>query len=152
MHVEIVVAKAAVHDVVAGAADQEIVAGRRSDHVRAALAAKEVHAVVAGQPVGEIIGLQIERVGRAKIGRLERFDILQTGEDEADRRRDPVVALARNLNHGVAGIVDIIGVVAGVSGHRIRARAADHEIVAGAARQHVVAVAAVHAGRRRRRR
>ena len=68
--------------------------------------------------------------GQARAHQVERLHIGRHGV--AGRRHDGVGAAARRLGHGVAGVGDVIEVVAAEAGQRIHA--ADAEQRVGAAR------------------
>src|SRR5439155_254501 len=109
---------------VAGAAEHGVGAGTAVDEVGAAVADDAVVQLVAG--AGD--------VGAA--GELQFLDIGR--ECVADAGLDCVVAGVGVFGHGVAGVVDDVGVVARTAGHRVGARLAVDEVGAGVAGDDVV--------------
>ena len=105
---------------------QRIVAGAAIERVVAAVAIDGVGEVVAG--AGEIAGAvegQGLDVGRKRVGVEGGLHHVRT--------------LARILDHLVAGIVDAVGIVAGVARHRVGTGTTDERVVARAADEDIVA-------------
>ncbi len=112
-----VVAEAAGHSVGASAAVQRIVAGAAFDEVGSCIA------------------------GAGEVARSGEGQVLDIGGQRIDvqRRVDVIRAGIRGFGHDIAGVIDMVIVVAGAAGHPVRARAAIQRIVAAEARERIVA-------------
>ena len=109
-----VIAGTAAHGVGAGAAVDEVVAGIAEDRV--------------GQRVAET--LQVGAALQHQCLHIRRQPVVDGGEDR-------VAALPGILDHGIGGIVDEIGVIAGTAAHGVGAGTAVEQVVAGIAEQRV---------------
>lgn len=110
---------AARQHIVAIPAVDPIAAGAAIDLVIAVAAAQEVPAVIPSQEVRQVIAapLQIFRPRHPQFVDIVRKRVVDPGVH-------PVIALARQLDDHVAGIVDIVDVVALSADHRVGAGAA----------------------------
>ncbi|CAF0856079.1 unnamed protein product [Rotaria sp. Silwood1] len=106
-------------DVVTDAADQLVGARTAVQHVGAA---------VAGDDVGQCVTGAVEVVGA---GEDQVLDVV--AEREADAGAHQIHALARRLDDDVAGVVDVVGVVARATCHRVGAQAAVDDVVVAVA-------------------
>jgi len=123
------------HDV-AGMIDIISVVPAQPAHVvRAAAAVQYIVAGIADQDLAELVAGEVDRLGAVLEADGEGLDMLAGHQRIADHRIDDVVAAAGGLAHDVAGMIDIIDVVAAQAAHVVRAAAAVQHIVAGIAEQ-----------------
>ncbi len=106
-------------DVVASLALQQVGPGPTVKRVLAGVARQRV-------PAGVARGVDIRRAEKRHV-----LDVAQAGDAEAEGGADEVGAATRQFDHAVADIVDIITIVAAAALHRIRARAAVHDVCDG---------------------
>ena len=135
-------ARQLLHDV-AGVVDiVGVVAAKPLHDVGAAAAVDDVGAGVADDRLREGVAGEVDRAGAGAVCRAERFDLLPGGQGVAHARQDMVAAAARQLLHDVAGVVDIVGVVAAKPLHDVGAAAAVDDVGAGVANEHISEAAA----------
>src|SRR5207247_9389721 len=116
--------------------DIGVVAGKAAHRVGAAGAVEKIGAAVAGERVGDGTS------GDADVGRSDEDHVLDRaagvhgiGGTETDRREDGIEAVGSGdaLINDVAGIVDMVGVIAGAATHDVSTRPAVKGVVAAAA-------------------
>ena len=132
---EPVVVGPAVHRVVAGPAGQRIGADVAVERVVAGPARERVVVEAAVDGVGKIVA------GAGEAARADEGQGLDVGRQRVavEIGLHRVGALARVLDHLVAGVVDEVGVVAEPARHGVGAEAAVEPVVAGAAVEQIVA-------------
>src|SRR5206468_2451222 len=110
----------------ARAADQDVVAGQAVERVGAKAAHDQVVQVIAAaREVAAATEEQVLDVGAQRVARK--------------RGRDRVNALTRILDHHIAGIGHLVGVVTDPAGHGVGARAAYEHVVALFTKEQVAA-------------
>ena len=130
------------HDVARLADDIDIVASAAYQPVRPRPAIQHVAGSIARQHVGECVAGGVDR-RRAR--QRQVLDVCR--QRVADRGIDQITALTGALDHHIARIVDVIGVVPGAPGHRIGARRAVDDVVRGIADDRIVERVAGRVGR-----
>ena len=122
------------HDI-AGIVDEVgVVAGAAVHGVRPDTAVEEIAAAIAVDRVGQGVAVALQ------VGAALQHQVFHLGcQPVADHRIHGVGAVARTLDHRVAGVVDEIGVVAGAADQSVVAYAADQRVVAGETAQRVSA-------------
>src|SRR5262249_24135203 len=110
-------------DIEAGTAVQRVGAGAADERVVAVAAGQTVGAAAAGDAVGGVVAGEDNRLaGRERV-------VLDPGDQpDGDGRPDLVVQVAAELDHLVAGGVDVVDVVAGAAGHRVGAGLAVEDV------------------------
>ena len=126
--------------VVAGAAVHHVGAALAIEHVVAAATIERVDATATDDGVGQLVAAQ-GQAGGAGIGAQE-LDLLTGPQRVVGAGVDGVGSSADRLVDHIAGIVDIVGVVAGAAVHRVGASLAVENVVAAAAIERVDATAA----------
>src|SRR5262245_63989808 len=117
---------------------ERIIARAAGQLVDATAAVEQVGAAIAVELVVEAVAVALQ-VG----GALQHQRFYVRRQRKMGSRKSRVVALASALEHGVAGIVDEIGVVADPAQHGVSATAAIEQIAAGIAVELVVEAVAV---------
>ena len=129
-----------LNDHVAGVIDGVgIVAGAPGHGIGARAAIEDIVSRIAGQVVGQCIAGRVDVRGP---GERDVFDTVLVGPRgrKGHRRVDKVGSgIRRPLDHDIGGAVDVEGVIANTSRHRVVSRSPIQRVVAGATTQRIVA-------------
>ena len=103
-----------------GAKGERVVACAANQRIAAQFAVQNVGACVAGQGLGNARSGHVDRAGSGGVGGFQEFNIGGCVHHVADRCLHPVGgAVARHFGNRVGSVVDDIGIVAAIAGHRI---------------------------------
>ena len=121
----------------AGAAGERVVAGHALEVVVAAQALEHVEPGIADDGLRVAVAGEVDRVHAVVVGRGQRFHLLAGGQLIVDRRAHGVAALAGGLVDVVAGVVDVVGVVAAKAAHDVGAAFAIEDVGASVADERI---------------